>query len=58
MKLQMQTTIGSFEGMPTAGALTSALSVLPDDARVKVVAEDSQRDGAWWRVEATWTEER
>lgn len=54
----MQTTVGSFQGVPTASALRSALSVIPDDARVKVLTEDSQREGAWWRVEATWTEER
>jgi hypothetical protein len=57
MKVQMTTSITG-EGMPTAGALLEAMSALPPEAFVRTEVWDSQRDGAGWRVSASWEEER
>jgi hypothetical protein len=57
MKVQMTTSITG-EGMPTAGALLVAMSALPPEAFVRTEVWDSQRDGAGWRVSASWEEER
>lgn len=57
MRVQMTTTVTG-ENMPTAGVLAEALGVLPPEASVRLETWDSQRDGAGWRITASWAEER
>jgi len=58
MEITLKTQLGPFQGTPTAGLLVETLSVLPSNAEVVVTCSDNQMDGASWRAEATWVEDR